>query len=78
MKDTEKLNNIRMQLIDNFFMNEDFIFAHEIEYSDVKKILSVIAGLYEELHKTTTGEDYDYFWHYFNKVTCDVFDTYKF
>lgn len=72
MKDTVQLNNIRMYLIDNIFMNEEVVFSEDITKNN---ILEIIANLYELAHKSITGEEYDYFWHYYNKVSGGIFDT---
>ena len=39
-------------------------------------MLSVIASLYNLLHKEVTGEDYEYFFHWANKVGGYVDDNY--
>lgn len=72
MKDTEQLNNIRMYLIDHIFMNDNVVFSEDITKN---KMLEIIASLYELAHITITGEKYDYFWHYYNKVSGGIFET---
>lgn len=75
MKDTEQLNNIRIYLIEHFYMNEDFAFN---SLTSDYHLLEIIANLYELAHQAITGEEYDYLWHYYNKISASVFNTYFF
>ena len=67
------LELIRFYLIDNVFRNPDYYFPASPEDADITQdALVIIAGLYELLHMTITGEPYDYFWHHGNKVTGTI------
>ena len=72
LEEIEKLmmNDIRKYLIDTVFSNSDCIYGNETE-----RLIKIIAGLYEMLHIRTFNEDYDYLWHYYNKVSGGTFDT---
>ena len=75
----KELTKIRNFLVKHIFRNEDFYFPYD-EYDDNALHLSLItiAYLYELLHKMITGKNYDYFWHFGNKVTATIpFDTFE-
>ena len=70
----DELKIIREFLIDSIIREPDiFIKCTEIEVSEDLDLIDVIAGLYNMLHKSVTGEDYDYMWHRANKIVfwCD-------
>lgn len=67
------LQLIRNFLIDNVFRNPNYYFPTSTDDVDTTQdALVIIAGLYELLHVTLTGEEYDYFWHYGNRVTGTI------
>ena len=59
------LEKIRAYLIDVVFQNEDIMFSDDRDEIDLPEI---IASLYEVLHRVVTGEPYNYFFHYANKI----------
>lgn len=84
-----ELDNLRNWLVENVFRNEDYMFLpyhnhtlvyhNEDEDSDrISNLLSMVASLYNLLHKEVKREKYDYFFHWANKcgawVEDNVFD----
>lgn len=69
--DERKLKQIRNYLIDNVFRNPDVMFSKDRDEIDLPEI---IASLYEVLHKTVTGEPYEYMYHWANKIGSYVKD----
>lgn len=68
---TEKqLTELRQWLIDNIFRNPDVMFNDEIRTDLVNDvdIVEVIAWLYELLHREVMHEEYDYMFHWANKI----------
>ena len=61
----QDLDKIRAYLVDNVFQNEDIMFSDDRDITDLPEI---IASLYEMLHRVVTGEPYNYFFHYANKI----------
>ena len=66
-----KLKQIREYLIDNVFRNPDVMFSKDRDEIDLPEI---IASLYEVLHRTVTGEHYEYMFHWANKIGSNVDD----
>lgn len=78
MVDKHDIDQIRVYLVENVFRNSNIVFNDEIRNgagSDID-LLSLIASLYNELYKYVTGECYDYFFHWANKVGGWVEDDY--
>lgn len=80
MKLTEKdLENIRQYIIENVMMNSDIMFSDERLEQDID-LVSVIASLYEVLHRVVADESYRYMFHHANKIGAnvedDLFDAY--
>lgn len=76
--DKVKLDNIKWLLIKRVFRNSDIVFSDEIRTgagSDID-LLSLIASLLNLLIKECTGDDYEYFFHWTNKVGGWVEDDY--
>lgn len=70
----EELKKVRDFLVDNVFRNPDvFIKCLDIDVDEHLDVIDIIAGLYDMLHKAVTGENYDYMWHWANKIGfwCD-------
>ena len=70
----DELKIIRDFLIEKIIRDPDmFIKCLDIDVSDDLDLIDVITGLYNMLHKSVTGEDYDYMWHWANKIGfwCD-------
>ena len=61
----KNLEQIREYLIENVFRNPNIMLSQERDEVDLPEI---IASLYEVLHRTVTGEPYDYMFHWANKV----------
>lgn len=83
MKLTEKdLENIRWYIIEHIMKNPDIMFSDERWSHDDDDIdlVSVIASLYEVLHRVVADEPYRYFFHHANKIGAnvedDLFDAY--
>ena len=70
----ERLDKIREHLVYDIMRNWDYVFSDEVRGN--VDLLSVIASLYNLLHKEVTGEDYEYFFHWANKVGGYVDDNY--
>jgi len=69
----KELEKIREYIIDNVMTNEDIMFSDDrIDNVDLPRI---IASLYELLHRQVTGEPYQYFYHFANKIGSDVEDN---
>jgi len=69
----EELDVVRNWLVDNVIRNSAIMFSDEVrgdenKISNEPDLIEVIVALYELLHIEVTGEDYDYMWHWANKV----------
>ena len=79
---TEKeLNKICEFIIDNIMRNNAIMFNDECRgdekaYNQQIDLPAVIASLYNMLHKEVTGKEYDYFFHWVNKIGANVEDYY--
>lgn len=62
-----KLTYIREYLVEHVYRNGDIMYNEEIINSD---LLDIVCDLYEYLHVLITGESYDYFFHWANKLGC--------
>ena len=67
------LQVIRKYIIDNIMRNEDIM--HNEDARNYVDLPSVIASLYELLHREITGESYNYMFHWANKVGSTVEDN---
>ena len=69
-----ELRIIRNFIIEGIIREPDiFLKLLEIDVTEDLDMIDVITGLYNMLHKSVTGEDYDYMWHWANKIGfwCD-------
>ena len=72
--DENELRIIREFIIENIIREPDiFMECLDINVTEDIDLIDVITGLYNMLHKSVTGEDYDYMWHWANKIGfwCD-------
>lgn len=71
---TEELGKIRTILVDKIYRNPEIMFNDTIrgENNENIDLVDVITDLYEYLHKEVTGEDYDYMFHWANKIGGDT------
>ena len=72
--DENELRIIREFIIDRIIRCPSvFINCLDIDVTEQLDLIDVITGLYNMLHKSVTGEDYDYMWHWANKIGfwCD-------
>lgn len=72
--DENELRIIREFIIDNIIRKpEMFLKCLDTDVNDDLDLIDVITGLYNMLHETVTGEQYDYMWHWANKIGfwCD-------
>lgn len=77
------LENIRWYIIENIMKNPDIMFSDERwshgDDGDID-LVSVIASLYEVLHRVVADESYRYMFHHANKIGAnvedDLFDAY--
>ena len=62
---------IRNFIIDNVVENTNFMFNETLD--DEIDIISLVCSLYNVLHEVITGEEYNYFFHWANKIggACD-------
>ena len=71
----EQLKKLRFLIIDEVIKNPDIMFS-DINRPDEDKpdIIDIIVGMYEYIHQLSTGEQYDYMWHFANKIGgwCDT------
>ena len=70
--DEQELADLRQWLINNIFQNPDVMFNDEMRTNlginiDVD-IIEVVAWLYELLHREVTNEEYEYMFHWANKI----------
>lgn len=77
----EELNKICEFIIDNIMennavMHNDECRGDEKAYNQQIDLPAVIASLYNMLHKEVTGEEYNYFFHWSNKIGANVEDDY--
>lgn len=78
---TEKqLNALTSWLIENIFRNPDIMFDdyfwnQEIELNGaIFDMLDIIASLHNLLYKEVTGQNYNYMFHWCNKIGSDCID----
>lgn len=65
----EELKLIRDFIVENIARNPDvFIKCLDIDVTAQLDVIDIIVGLYDMLHKAVTGENYDYMWHWANKI----------
>ena len=65
----EDLKLIRDYIVENIARNPDvFIKCLDIDVDEKLDVIDIIVGLYDMLHKEVTGENYDYMWHWANKI----------
>ncbi len=69
----EQLDQVRHWLVDHVIRNGTFMFSDEVRGDECKisnepDLIEVIVALYELLHIEVTGEEYDYMWHWANKI----------
>lgn len=74
--DKAQLAQIRGHLIDNVFRNEAVMFSEFVWSDNMPDVTSMIASLYNMLYLSVTGEEYDYFHHWCNKIGADCEDDY--
>lgn len=70
--DKKKLDEITLNLIENYFRNEDIIYPDmNVDKMEdiILDLLEIIASLHNELYKAITGSYYNYMFHWVNKVT---------
>lgn len=67
----EDLRVIRDFIIDNVCKNENFVFNETLE--NEIDIISLVCSMYNVLYNVITGNKYDYFYHWTNKIggACD-------
>ena len=64
-----ELKLIRDYIVENIARNPDvFIKCLDIDVDEHLDVIDIIVGLYDMLHKEVTGENYDYMWHWANKI----------
>ena len=66
---------VRELIIDNIVQNPNVMFNDNIRndnYDYAPDLVEVIVNLYELLHIEVTGEEYDYMFHWANKIGCWV------
>lgn len=67
--DENKLDEIRSYIVENIIQNTDLMFNDEIRTDKLPvDAIEVIVDLYEYLHVIVTGEQYDYMFHWANKI----------
>lgn len=74
-----ELETIKSFLISEVFRNSDFMFDDNVRGTDSMEkvdLLSIIASLYNLLYREVTGKEYNYFFHWANKVGGWVDDEY--
>lgn len=65
----EELELICNYIVENIARNPDvFIKCLDIDVDDQLDVIDIIVGLYDMLHKAVTGKNYDYMWHWANKI----------
>ena len=72
--DENELKIIREFIIDRIIRCPGtFLDCLDINVTEDLDLIDIITGLYNMLHKSVTGEDYDYMWHWANKIGfwCD-------
>ena len=68
------MNEDELKVIRDFIINkiirEPYIFLKllDIDVTEDLDMIDVVTGIYNMLHKSVTGEDYDYMWHWENKI----------
>ena len=70
----KELKIIREFIIDKIIRDPDmFVKCLDIDVNEELDLIDVIIGLYNMLHRSVTGKDYDYMWHWANKIGfwCD-------
>lgn len=77
----KELEKVREFIIDNIMRNNAIMYNDECRgsekaYNTEIDLPAVIASLYNMLHKEVTGEEYNYFFHWTNKIGANVEDDY--
>lgn len=69
MLTTEQRNKLKNLIIDRVMMNPDVLFnTNNMSDDEIPDIIDIIVGMYEYIHQLSTGGQYDYMWHYANKI----------
>lgn len=73
----QKLKYIQNFIIDNVIYDPKIMFSDECRGKNENDIdlVEIIVSLYEELHYEVTGENYQYMFHWANKIGSDVNDS---
>lgn len=71
----KELDNIRGWLIANIFRNETIMYNDNIRDYDID-LCDIIASLYNLLHKEVNGTDYNYMFHWANKIGAYIEEHY--
>lgn len=76
--DKATLDCIREFIVEDVMRNAKLVYSIAVrgEEGISPDLLSIIASLYNYLHKAVTGEDYNYMFHWANKVGGWVEDDY--
>lgn len=78
----EELRKVCEFIIYNIMENNTIMYNNECRgydetaFNQQIDLPAVIASLYNMLHKEVTGKDYNYFFHWANKIGADVEDDY--
>lgn len=70
------LQSIRNYIIEKIARNPDAMFNDDLQVNGVY-FTDIIFALYEALHRAVLHENYDYMWHWCNKIGawCDECET---
>ena len=65
----EQINKLRNLIIDRVLTNPDVMFnEYNVTEETTPDVIDIIVGMFEYIYQLSTGNDYDYMWHYANKI----------
>lgn len=67
----QELEQVKDYLVGNILRNPNVMFCDNVrndEYDYAPDLVEVIVALFELLHIEVTGKEYDYMWHWANKI----------
>jgi len=65
----EQINELKSLIIDRVITNPDVMFDENNIHDDgIPDVINIIVGMFEYIYQLSNGNEYDYLWHYANKI----------
>lgn len=67
----EQIDKLKNLIIDNVILNPDVMHSDIIlagQCDPIPDVVDIIVGMFEYIYQISTGSEYDYLWHYANKI----------